>query len=316
MSKKQPKIVTVFAPASVGNIGPGFDVLGCAVTGIGDWVTASLSSDSGIRIHSISGTQTQIPKDARKNTVGIAAQEVRKRLGIKKGVDLWLHKNIPGNGLGSSAASAVAGGFATNILFGEPLKKEELLIPCAKAESRVSGGYFLDNISASLFGGVVISNPKTKKTVPLGVIPNLVVVLVTPHFPLLTKRARKVLPLKIPMAHFIQNMAFSCALVAAVGQKNVRAFGEAIEDVIVEPKRSVLIPGFSEVKKAALKNGAFGCSISGAGSTLFAITDHPTKGEKIGRAMQQAFQRKGLKATVTVSSMDRHGVRMVKGKIL
>jgi len=142
-----------------------------------------------------------------------------------------------------------------------------------------------------------------------------VIVLVTPHFPLLTKRARKVLPLKVPMAHFIQNMAFSCALVAAVAKKNAHAFGEAIQDVVVEPKRSALIPGFSEVKIAALKNGAFGCSISGAGSTLFAITDHAKKGEKIGRAMQRAFQRKGLKATVMVSRMDRHGVRMVKGKV-
>jgi len=171
MSKKHLKTVTVFAPASVGNVGPGFDVLGCAVTGIGDWVTASLSSNSGITIHSISGTQNQIPKDARKNTVGIAAHEVRKLLGKKKGVDLWIYKNIPGNGLGSSAASAVAGGFATNILFGGPLKKKELLIPCAKAENRVSGGYFLDNISASLFGGMVVTNPKTKTALPLGIIP-------------------------------------------------------------------------------------------------------------------------------------------------
>jgi homoserine kinase len=315
MFKKPLKTVNVFAPASVGNVGPGFDVLGCAVTNIGDWVTARLSAHPGIRIHSISGTQNPIPRDARKNTVGIAAHEVRKLLGKKKGVDLWVHKNIPGNGLGSSAASAVAGGFATNILFGEPLKKEELLIPCAEAESRVSGGYFLDNISASLFGGMVVTNPKTKTAVPLGTIPTLVMVLVTPQFPLLTKRARKVLPLKIPIADFIQNMAFSCALVAAVAKKNVHAFGKAIQDVVVEPKRSALIPGFSEVKRAALKNGAFGCSISGAGSTLFAITDHPQKGEKVGRAMQLAFQRKGLQATVTVSRMDRHGVRRAKGKV-
>ena len=128
MSKKQLKTVTVFAPASVGNIGPGFDVLGCAVTGIGDWVTASLSSNPGIRIHSVSGTQNQIPRDASKNTVGIAAHEVGKLLRIKRGVDLWVHKNIPGSGLGSSAASAVAGGYATNILFGEPLKKRRFSV--------------------------------------------------------------------------------------------------------------------------------------------------------------------------------------------
>ncbi len=312
MTKRRMRSVTVFAPASVGNIGPGFDVLGLAVTGIGDWVTACLSTTRGIRIHSITGTQSQIPTDPMKNTVGIAALEVLKRLGKTTGMDLWVHKNIPGNGLGSSAASAVAGGYVANYLLGSHLKKEELLIPCARAESRVSGGYFLDNISASLFGGVVVTNPETKSAVCLGTLPRLVVVLITPHFPLLTKRARKILPKEVLLSQFIHNMAFSCSMVAAAAHNDVRTFGASIQDAIVEPNRSALIPGFWEVKKAALRNGALGCSISGAGSTVFAITDQIKKGKIIGRAMQRAFQRKGLTTTMTISRIDHRGVRIAR----
>jgi homoserine kinase len=165
---------------------------------------AQRSSRKGVRILSITGSQGKLPLEPDKNTAGIAAREVLKLLKVRGGVELALHKNIPGNGLGSSAASAVAAGFAVNILFGHPLRKEELIIPCAVAESQVSGGYFLDNISASLLGGVVLTNPTAKTAISLGTLHRAVVVLVTPFFPLPTKRARKVLPKRVSLALFVQ----------------------------------------------------------------------------------------------------------------
>lgn len=312
---KNLQSVTVFAPASIGNIGPGFDVLGLAVTEIGDWVMARRTTRKGVRILSISGSQINLPYDPNKNTVGIAAKEILKRLKPNAGIELLLYKNIPGNGLGSSAASAVAGGFAANLLFGNFFNKQELLLPCAKAESSVSGGYFLDNIAASLLGGVVLTNPLTLTALSLGIIPRAILVLVTPHYPLLTKHSRKVLPNKVPLPLHIQNMAFSCSLVAAVDRNNIQSFGASIQDAIVEPIRSTLIPGFREVKKMALQKGAMGCSISGSGSTIFAVTDHPERAKRIGKAMQQAFKKKGLSSTLTISRMDRHGVRAIKKKV-
>ncbi|MBI3593341.1 MAG: homoserine kinase [Nitrospirae bacterium] len=307
------KEIRVFAPASVGNIGPGFDTLGMAVKKIGDTVWAGKNREKRIRILEISGDSGKLPYDADKNTAGIAARKVLERLGIAKSIDLRIHKNIPGNGLGSSAASAVAGAVAANALFGDRLSKEELLHLSLEAETYVSGGTFMDNIGASLYGGVVLARPEEQKVIKIGVLKELTVVLATPDFPLLTRKARKILPKKIEMRRWVQNMSNSCAMVLGICNKDPALFGRSISDVVVEPFRAKLIPGFYEVKKAALAKGALGCSISGAGSTLFAVTDRSTLGEDIGQAMKTEFQKKGLDCVITITQMDVLGARKIKG---
>lgn len=302
--------VKVFAPASIGNIGPGFDVLGMAIEGLGDIVEAHRIDQRTVRIVEITGDDGQLPRRATSNTAGIAAARVLKILKAPGGVALRLHKGIPGSGLGSSAASAVAAGLAANQLYGAKLSKSDLVLPCATAENKVSGGFFLDNIGASLMGGVVITHPTEKTVFRVGHIPQAIIIVVTPDYKLLTRKARKILPRKVRLEHVIANLSNACSIVAAVAHQDVRMFGAAIRDVLIEPVRARLIPGFVEVKKAALKNDALGCSISGSGASVFAVTDDPKHASKIGSAMQKAFGRYGLAATVTITKMDGKGARI------
>ena len=313
--EKRPKApsgrVTVFAPASIGNVGPGFDVLGMAVTGRGDTVTARVTLTPGVRILAITGDSRNLPLDPGKNTAGIAAGEVLRLLGVKQGVELSIHKNIPGSGMGSSAASAVAGAFAVNALFGGNLSKQDLLLPAASAESRVSGGYFLDNVGASLLGGIIVTNPFSKHTVSLGTIPGLHIVIVTPAVEVLTKKARAILPKEISMDDFVTNMANACGMVRAVQIKDAVLFGTSIHDAVVEPHRAGLIPGFFDVKRSALSAGALGCSISGAGASVFAVADRKETAVEVGRAMQEAFLRHKVVSVVTLAKVDKEGARVI-----
>lgn len=306
------KTVRVFAPGSVGNVGPGFDVLGMALLGMGDTLSATRHPEPGVSIVEITGDRGRLSYKAEENTAGIAAQEVLKRLRTREGVSLSLHKNIPGTGLGSSAASAVAGAYAVNLLFGEKLSKEELIPLAAVAESKVSGGFFLDNIGPSMLGGVTWNNPFTKEVVSLGRIARAVIVVAIPDFPLLTKDARRVLPASILMENFISNMSYASMISWAVAKKDVERFGRSILDRVAEPARAPLIKGFDDVKKEALSAGALGCSISGAGASIFAVTDDPEKGEKIGKAMARAFERHAVASEIRVTHMDPHGARVVK----
>jgi len=303
--------VKVFAPASVGNIGPGFDVLGMAIERLGDVVEARRIPRRTVRISEVTGDDGRLPRRAAFNTAGIAALAVLRLLKPSGGVELKIHKGIPGSGLGSSAASAVAGGFAVNQLYGAKLSRTDLVLPCAIAESKVSGGVFLDNIGASLMGGVVITHPSAKTVLPLGYIPNVMIVVATPDYRLLTKKARKILPKKIGLEQAVSNMSYACTLVAAISRRDAKMFGCAIQDGMIEPVRAGLIPGFGEVKKAALRRGALGCSISGAGASVFAVTDSPELAPGIGEAMRKAFGRHGLDSIITITRMDRQGARVM-----
>ena len=304
--------VCVFAPASTGNIGPGFDVLGMALSGMGDCVRATRRSCPGVEIAAITGAGAErLPCDPVSNTAGIAAQAVLDRLGVKDGVLLTLEKGISGTGLGGSAASAVAAASAVNALWNEPLRKADLIPLAAVAESKVSGGFFLDNIGPSMMGGITLTHPQTKEVLCLGTLPEAVVVLGVPEIQLLTRRSREVLPQNIPMAHFISNMAHTASMTWAVARGDVPGFGRAIYDLVAEPVRAPLIRGFTQAKAAAIAAGAYGCSISGAGASLFAITDDLHKGEQIGAAIQAAFQDQGVKSYIRVTTIDACGARVI-----
>ncbi|MFQ5543455.1 MAG: homoserine kinase [Nitrospiria bacterium] len=304
--------VRVFAPASVGNIGPGFDILGMALSGMGDTIIAERRSGPGVFISEITGDEGRLPRAASKNTAGIAVQEVLNYLGLEEaGVSLSLHKDIPGTGLGSSAASAVAGAYAANLLFGKTLSKEALIPMAAVAESKVSGALFLDNVGPSMVGGVTWNNAFTKEIVSLGAIEEAVIVIVTPDFPLLTKEGRNVLPTVVPMSDFVSNMTYASMISWAVARKDLKRFGRSIQDRFAEPARAPLIKGFCDVKEAALSSGALGCSISGAGSTVFAITDDESRGEEIARAMSDGFDAHSVKSHTRVTQMDLEGVRRI-----
>ncbi|MBI4208320.1 MAG: homoserine kinase [Deltaproteobacteria bacterium] len=297
----------VWAPASIGNVGPGFDVLGMAVKEFGDAVSVHRSDHRGIRIVEIEGAEG-LPLDPRENTAGIAAQEVLRLTKRSVGIELRLKKGVPGSGLGSSAASAVAAAFAVNELLGRPLDKTILLRAALEAEYHVSGARFLDNVGASLYGGVVVADPLRREVLPLGTVSRAVIVLLTPAKKVSTRLARQVLPKKVPLQGAISNLSKACQIVAAVAQNDVALFGASIQDFLIEPHRARLIPGFQRVKTAALQAGALGCAISGAGSTIFAVCGGHPQGARVGLAMRRAFP---AEASFTITSIDSHGARRI-----
>ena len=261
--------ITVFAPATIANLGPGFDVLGLAVTGRGDVVEARKTASPGVLIESVSGDENRLPRDPAKNTAGVAAGEVLKLVKGNRGVALKLRKDMPlGSGLGSSAASAAAAAWAVAQLYGISAK-QALLPACLAAEAAVSG-YHADNVGPALLGGLVlISSYEPLQIQSLPTPDDLYLVLVTPDHEVPTAQARAVVPKQIPLDKVIANSGQLSAMIAASFKGDCAAFGRSVVDTIIEPARAHLIPGFRQVKEAALKAGAYGCSISGAGTNYF-----------------------------------------------
>ncbi len=307
--------VRIYAPASIGNIGPGFDVLGMAITNLGDVVEARKKRSPGVELIKITGDGGRLPDDPAKNTAAIAAAKVLKRIGAKSGMNISVQKGVPfPSGLGSSAASAVAGGVAANALFGSPLPPAEVLELCTEAEAAVSGGYFADNTGAAFHGGAIVSSVRDGKlnVVKLGSIPDLAIVVATPDFPMPTKKSRAVLPSKVPLHDFVANMANTAMITAAFCQKDLQLFGSSIDDRIVEPARKKLIRGFDDVKSAALGLGALGCSISGGGASVFAVASRMDPICRIGEAMKLAFRAHGVESEIHLCAIDKKGARSVR----
>ncbi|XAR72524.1 Homoserine kinase [Bertholletia excelsa] len=324
-TEPQPVFSSVksFAPATVANLGPGFDFLGCAVDGIGDFVTLRVDSDVHpgeiyiSDIHGVGNSAKKLNKNPLWNCAGIAAIAVMKILNVRSvGLSLSLEKGLPlGSGLGSSAASAAAAAVAVNEIFGGPLSVSELVLAGLESEAKVSG-YHADNVAPSIMGGFVL----IRSYDPLELIPlkfphekDLYFVLVNPEFEAPTKKMRAALPKEITMSHHVWNCSQAGALVASVLQGDLRGLGIALSsDKIVEPRRAPLIPGMEGVKKAAMEAGAYGCTISGAGPTAVAVTDDEERGKEIGSRMVEAFMEEGkLKASAMVKRLDRVGARLV-----
>ena len=303
------KTVKVFSPATIGNIGPGFDVLGLAIKGMGDIVEVWKTSNNEIVIEEILNADHDITKDPDKNTAGIAAQGVQHLLKLKQGISMRITKGMPaGSGLGSSAASAAAAAYAVNLLFGKKLSKMDLILPATMAEEYVSGGFFADNVAPALLGGATL----TRSSVPLDVthlgnIADLIIILALPNIQILTKDARDILPSEVNMKNFVGNMANACLIASAFSTNNYKLFSRSLKDIVIEPVRSTLIPGFDEVKAVALEAGADGMTISGAGPAVFAITNVKKKAPIIEDAMSRTFQKNGVKCTTLITSPSQKG---------
>lgn len=304
--------VRVFSPASIGNVSVGFDVLGLAVDNPGDELVARKCTEPGVHIAKITGDNGKLPRDAARNTAGIAANELCKAIEYKGGIEIELHKKMPfGSGLGSSAASAVAGVFAANLLLGEPMSKEELLPFAIEAENTVSG-YFADNVAASLFGGMVlIQDYDPLHVVKLNAEIDLYHVVVHPNIEILTADARAVMPKSIEVSNATRQMGNLAAFVHAYVAGDVELMKKSFKDSIAEPHRARLIPGFENARDSALRAGAIGCGISGSGPSVFALCEDQSIAERTGDAIMQAFQSAEFGSTKYIGKPDVVGVREV-----
>lgn len=325
ITEPEPVFTSVksFAPATVANLGPGFDFLGCAVDGIGDYVSLRIDPDvhpgeiSISEIEGVGNCAKKLSKNPMWNCAGIAAISVMKMLGVRSvGLSLSLEKGLPlGSGLGSSAASAAAAAVAVNEIFGGKLGATELVHAGLESEAKVSG-YHADNIAPAIMGGFVLIrsyDPLELMQLKFPMEKDLFFVLVNPEFEAPTKKMRAALPTEIGMSHHVWNCSQAGALVASILQGDVMGLGKALSsDKIVEPRRAPLIPGMESVKKAAIEAGAFGCTISGAGPTAVAVTDNEERGKEIGERMVEAFLQDGnLKASAMVRRLDRVGARLI-----
>ena len=304
--------IEVFAPATIANLGPGFDVLGMAVKGWGDTIIAR-KINSGIRITEIE-SDSKLPNHPDKNTAGIAIREVLEILDNPGGVELKIRKGLPlGSGLGSSAASAAAGAFAANYLYGNTLSKTELILPATKAEQKVSG-FHADNTAPSLLGGVVlVRSLDPLDTIQIGTIDNLTIILVTPNIVILTRKAREILPHEVTLIQFVKNAANAAAVTAAFAKNDYSLLIRGLKDVVVEPVRSQLIKGFQEVKTNALIAGADAVCISGSGPTLFAVTNQQGEiSQKIEQVMVKTFKELEIDSNSIITQMDLDGTKLVE----
>lgn len=300
-----------FAPGGIGNLGPGLDILGCAVTGPGDAVHAVRTERRGVQV--IDAGHPDLPVEPDRNAAAIAAAEVLRRAGATSfGVGLRIEKGLPlAGGQGGSAASAVAGAVATNALLGAPLDRSELLGAALLAEEQLSGRH-IDNLAPSLFGGILLIrsiDPLDFDRLPAP--PALRIVLVHPAMRLRTVHARAVLPATVDRATALAQAAAVAAMVAAFCLGDVSRLRGAVEDRIAEPARAPLLPGFGEVKRAALDAGALGCSISGGGPSTFALTGSNESADAVLEAMLAAYARHGISATGRVERVDEHGARLM-----
>lgn len=306
------KSATAFAPASVGNVAVGFDVLGLSVQAIGDRVTARRTPERGVRIAAITGTVVDLPLEADRNTAGRAVLSIVEEQKLDFGIELTIEKGIPlGSGLGGSAASAVAAVVAANALLPQSLSQLALLKHAMHGEAVASGSVHVDNIAPSLFGGLVLTvgvdNPNVKQ-IPMP--PGVHCVLVHPHMVLATKEARKILKADVSLSDVIWQTANLAGFLAGCFTNDLRLIGESLNDVIIEPQRRVLIPGFDAVKHAAMSGGALGCSISGAGPTVFAWV--PTdKSAQVRDGMVAAFKAAGLESDAWISTLEAHGAHVI-----
>jgi homoserine kinase len=301
--------IKVFAPATVANVACGFDVLGFAVDAPGDEVIMRKSSQKGITITSITGDDGRLSKDPLKNTVGVSVSNFLSKIGSEQGITISLDKKMPlGSGLGSSAASAVAGVFAVNELLGKPLTQEELLPFAMEGERIACGSAHADNVAPSLIGGFVL----VRSYSPLDVVKiptpaNLFASIIHPHIEVQTKDARSILRKQIQLQDAVIQWGNVGGLIAGLMLSDYGLIGRSMQDVIVEPIRSILIPGFDNVKQSALDAGALGAGISGSGPSIFALSTSEDTAHKVAAAMTKVFNSISIGSETYVSPINHNG---------
>ncbi len=295
--------VTVKAPATSANLGPGFDVFGLALEHPSDKVTLVPTANRGVRIR-ISGFQARtISTMPERNTAGVVANKIIQEFSLNKGIAIHIEKGIwPSRGLGSSAASAAAVAFGMNYLFGLNLNREGLIRLAAKGEVASAGSEHADNVSAAIYGDfVILRSYKPLEIVGLKAPENMGISAAFPHIvtpPHKTERARSVVPKAIPLDNLIHNVGNAAAMVSGFALGDVDLIGRSMSDAIVEPARASLIPGFQQVKEKALNAGACGITISGAGPAMLAVVNKKNADpSKVALAMKEAFERAGFEAT-------------------
>ena len=308
---------TATAPATVSNVAVGFDILGFSLSGLGDRVTVRRTDTRGVHIAELTG-EAPVPDDPEQNTATAGLLALVDDLELDFGLSLTIEKGVPlHSGLGGSAASAVAAVVATSAVLERPLTLPERFHYALLGEQRACGKRRGDNIAPAMLGGLILVRSMDPFDVLRIPVPHdMGAVVVHPKLEVDVRRARQILSTEIDLDDFVAQSANLAGFIGGCFRDDRKLIGRSLQDLVVEPQRSHLIPGFAEVKQAALDHGALGCSISGAGPALFALHDFDIDGEAIRDAMVAAFEDADVEATGLVSpinSMGAHIVERVEG---
>ena len=304
------KSVTVRAPCSTANLGPGFDVFGLALDAFYDEVTVT-KKGKGITIVS----SDDIPLDPKNNTAGLVAKEMKKKEKLTGGVEIKIRKNVPpGFGMGSSAASAAGCAIAINKLYNLKLNQNQLVSYAGIGEKASAGSIHYDNVAASVLGGFVIVDSSPLSVIRIEAPKDLILCVAVPKMKVpkkKTKVSRSVIPKTVKLSDSITNLANAANIVAGFLNKDSSLIGKSVEDVIVVPARKHMIPGFNNVKNNALRAGAFGVTISGAGPSVIAFASKKQNLTKIGAAMKKGFKSAKVDCDIVICKPSK-GPKIVK----
>lgn len=306
---RMPRSASASAPASIGNVGVGFDILGLAFPAARDIVTAVQEDGGEVRLGGVSGLMSQLPPEPERNTALAAARAVLQAAGAPYGVSLMIDKGVPlSAGMGGSAASAVAAAAAVNALLDRPFSTEELLPFAIEGERASSDPPPWDNVIASLLGGLVLAGSEQPPLLRQLPVPSgLVAILFHPSTKVETREARALLSPEVPMRVAVEHSRRVAAFVAGCALGDVALMRAGLEDLLVEPQRRHLLPCLPEIQRAALGAGALGCSFSGAGPSVFALAEQ-RHAEAVEGAMKSAFAKAAMPATAYRSPLESKGV--------
>ncbi|MDJ0939632.1 MAG: homoserine kinase [Woeseiaceae bacterium] len=307
--------VTAFAPASIGNLGVGFDMLGLALADVGDRVTARRADGDGVRVAAVYGLDGEphpyLSADTNQNTASIAAAALWGDKGGQSGLELSIRKGVPlQSGMGSSAASAVAGVVAANALLPEPLATEALLPYALEGEKFASGGLHADNVAPSLLGGLVLCpTVLLPRTVNLEVPDGVSAVLLHPELSVNTAHSRRGLARGCTVEQWLAQQGYLAGFITACARSDIELIRATLKDVIIEPQRAESVKCFEDVRAAALASGALGCSLSGSGPSIFALVED-RHAKNLAVCMEQACRALGIDCQTWISPMDAPGARV------
>jgi len=310
---------TAFAPATVANVAVGFDILGFAIESVGDVVTVSRTDNGSVRINEIvdetgGPASPDVPLDAEQNAATVGLLKLREDLQLDFGFQVGLRKGIAlGSGMGGSAASAVGGLIAANSLLETPLPRETLMKYALLGEQATSGASHPDNIAPCLLGGMtLVLSREPFRYVLLPVPEEILTVLIHPRLRLDTRHARAILKPDVSLTDHVRQSASLAGFISGCFTGDVEMIRQSLDDFLIEPQRAPLIPGFAEVKAAALQQGALGASISGSGPSVFALVTSEQTGARVRDAMESAFRAQGVTELDSwISPVNRQGARIV-----
>lgn len=304
--------VKAFAPATVANVGPAFDVLGFAVEAPGDVIELALE-DNGLNILEITGDNGRLPLDPELNTATVAISALQKHVNSTQGMNVVIHKQMPlGSGLGSSAASTAAALVAANEILQLGLSRQELVPFAMEGEKAACGVAHADNVAPAILGGFVL----IRSYLPVDIIKlptpnNLWCVVVHPEVEIRTEDARRVLKKHIPLSSAVYQWGNIAGIIASLYENDLELLSRSLVDHIIEPERSLLIPGFSLIKGAALNAGALACSISGSGPSIFSLCAAEETAQLVAKSKVAAFNEIKIEATAYVSKVNPEGARII-----